>query len=141
RRRLPVHRARNLRDLPARIGGIRQAGGARADASPGGMTETIRMATTNPEPGAAPETMSGDFSPEQKRYLEGFTAGLQIARSARAASGAPAAAVPTGPDAPHLLAQDRVTKGGGKLSDQEKFKREEHPFDAYGRLKEQAANN
>jgi ferredoxin-nitrite reductase len=86
--------------------------------------------------------MSGDFTPEQKRYLEGFTAGLQIARSARAAGGAPAAAAePTGPDAPHLMAQDRVVKAGGKLSDQEKFKREEHPFDAYGRLKEQAANN
>ena len=28
-----------------------------------------------------------------------------------------------------------------KLADQEKFKREEHPFDAYRRLKEQAANN
>jgi ferredoxin-nitrite reductase len=86
--------------------------------------------------------MSGDFTPEQKRYLEGFTAGMQIARLARpAAGGAPAASEPTGPDAPHLLAQDRVTKAGGKLSDQEKFKREQHPFDAYGRLKEQAANN
>src|SRR5436190_347261 len=30
---------------------------------------------------------------------------------------------------------------GGKLNDQEKFKREQHPFDAYSRLKEQAANN
>jgi ferredoxin-nitrite reductase len=28
--------------------------------------------------------MSGDFSPEQKRYLEGFVAGLQIAKAARA---------------------------------------------------------
>src|SRR5262249_6473818 len=89
------------------------------------------------------DAMSGDFTPEQKRYLEGFTAGMQIARSARAAGGAPpaAAAEPTGPDAPHILAQDRVINGGGKLSDQEKFKREEHPFDAYGRLKQQAANN
>ena len=38
-------------------------------------------------------------------------------------------------------AQDRVLAAGGKLSDQEKFKREQHPFDAYGRLKEQADNN
>jgi ferredoxin-nitrite reductase len=30
---------------------------------------------------------------------------------------------------------------GGKLADQEKFKRELHPFDAYGRLKEQAREN
>jgi ferredoxin-nitrite reductase len=83
--------------------------------------------------------MSGDFSPEQKRYLEGFTAGLQVARTGVRADAAPAE--PTGPDAEHLRAQDRVLKAGGKLSDQEKFKREQHPFDAYGRLKEQAAKN
>ena len=35
-------------------------------------------------------------------------------------------------------AQDRVVAAGGKLADQEKFKREQHPFDAYERLKEQA---
>ena len=52
--------------------------------------------------------MSGDFTPEQKRYLEGFTAGLQIARSARAGGGASGAAEPTGPDAEHSAAQDRV---------------------------------
>jgi ferredoxin-nitrite reductase len=91
--------------------------------------------------------MSGDFSPEQKRYLEGFTAGLQIARAGRGVGGSslPAAGTaapePIGPDAPHLRAQDRVLKAGGKLSDQEKFKREQHPFDAYGRLNEQAAGN
>ena len=90
--------------------------------------------------------MSGDFNPEQKRYLEGFVAGLQIAKAARGNGGAPsaqgtAAAEPTGPDAPHLRAQDRVLKAGGKLSEQEKFKRELHPFDGYDRLKAQAANN
>ena len=31
--------------------------------------------------------MSGDFSPEQKRYLEGFTSGLQIARAGRGLAG------------------------------------------------------
>jgi ferredoxin-nitrite reductase len=85
--------------------------------------------------------MSGDFTPEQKRYLEGFTSGLQIARAARGASGAAAApgpAEPAGPDADHLRAQNRLLASGGKLSDQEKFKREQHPFDAYERLKEQA---
>ena len=85
--------------------------------------------------------MSGDFTPEQKRYLEGFSTGLQIARTARAGSGTSAATEPSGPDADHLRAQDRVLQSGGKLSDQEKFKREQHPFDAYGRLKEQAARN
>jgi ferredoxin-nitrite reductase len=88
------------------------------------------------------QTMSGDFSPEQKRYLEGFVAGLQIAKAARAQGGGSApAAEPSGPDAAHLRAQDRVLKAGGKLSEQEKFKRELHPFDGYQRLKAQAANN
>jgi ferredoxin-nitrite reductase len=88
--------------------------------------------------------MSGDFSPEQKRYLEGFVAGLQIAKAARVQGGGIASAAPaepSGPDAVHLRAQDRVLKAGGKLSEQEKFKRELHPFDGYDRLKAQAANN
>jgi ferredoxin-nitrite reductase len=87
--------------------------------------------------------MSGDFSPEQKRYLEGFVAGLQIAKAARVQGGSAGAAPaePSGPDAAHLRAQDRVLKSGGKLSEQEKFKRELHPFDGYERLKAQAANN
>src|SRR3954447_13196619 len=85
--------------------------------------------------------MSGDFSPEQKRYLEGFTSGLQIARAGRGLGGKPAAPVPSGPDAEHIAAQDRTVAAGGKLNDQEKFKREQHPFDAYSRLREQAASN
>jgi ferredoxin-nitrite reductase len=96
-------------------------------------------------PAARKEAMSGDFSPEQKRYLEGFAAGLQIAKATRAgaalATTTPADGDPIGPDVEHLRAQNRVLKGGGKLSDQEKFKRELHPFDGYERLKAQAANN
>jgi ferredoxin-nitrite reductase len=86
--------------------------------------------------------LSGDFDPEQKRYLEGFVAGVQIAKAAKSLSGsaaAPAAAEPAGPDAAGLKAQNRVLAAGGKLSDQEKFKREEHPFDTYERLKAHAA--
>src|SRR5262245_34090164 len=96
-------------------------------------------AKSNPES----EPMSGDFNPEQKRYLEGFVAGLQIARAAREGGGAAgaAAAEPTGPDAAHLRAQDRVLKAGGKLSEQEKLKRELNPLDGYERLKAQAENN
>src|SRR5215471_6625076 len=71
--------------------------------------------------------MSIDFTPEQKRYLEGFVSGLTVARAARASAAKPAAAEPVAT--------------GGKLSDQEKFKRELHPFDAYERLKQQAAGN
>jgi len=82
--------------------------------------------------------MSSDFTPEQKRYLEGFSSGLQIARLGR---GSAAPAKPSGPDAEHIAAQDRVLAAGRKLSDQEKFKREQHPFDAYSRLEEQAAKN
>src|SRR5262249_1027326 len=48
---------------------------------------------------------------------------------------------PIGPDADHWRAQERFIKAGKKLSDPEKFKREQHPFDGYERLKEQAANN
>jgi ferredoxin-nitrite reductase len=95
---------------------------------------------------AAKSAMSGDFEPEQKRYLEGFVAGVQIAKAARVAAGAPAgvagkAAEPVGPDAVHLRAQDQVLAAGGKLSEQERFKRELHPFDAYERLKAQALIN
>jgi ferredoxin-nitrite reductase len=90
--------------------------------------------------------MASDFEPEQKRYLEGFVSGLQIAKAAGgfpkpAAPAAAATPVVTGPDAPHIAAQDRVVKGGGKLTDQEKFKRELHPFDGYEKLKAQAAGN
>jgi len=83
--------------------------------------------------------MSGDFAPDQKRYLEGFVTGLTAARAARGT--APARAEPSGPDAPHINAQDKIVAAGGKLSEQEKFKRELHPFDAYQRLKQQADNN
>ena len=88
--------------------------------------------------------MSGEFDPEQKRYLEGFVAGLQIAKAARGgvgAAAAPAAAEPSGPDADAYRAQNRVLSSGGKLSDQEKFKRELNPLDGYERLKAQAAAN
>ncbi len=87
--------------------------------------------------------LGGDFNPEQKRYLEGFVAGVQIAKAAKSLSGggaaAPATPESTGPDAAGLKAQNRVLAAGGKLSDQEKFKREEHPFDTYERLKAHAA--
>jgi ferredoxin-nitrite reductase len=90
-------------------------------------------------------SMSNDFEPEQKRYLEGFLAGAQIARARGTAAPAIPAAVPradpVGPDAAARNAQDAVVAAGGKLADQEKFKRELHPFDGYGRLKAQAEKN
>jgi ferredoxin-nitrite reductase len=82
--------------------------------------------------------MSVDFTPEQKRYLEGFAAGF-AASGGRVAT--PTRTKPTGSDAAHLQAQDRVVAAGGKLTDQEKWKSEEHPFDAYPRLVAQAREN
>ena len=46
---------------------------------------------------------------------------------------------PVGPDAAHLKAQAKTEAAGKKLCDPEKWKREEHPFDAYARLNDQAA--
>jgi ferredoxin-nitrite reductase len=87
----------------------------------------------------------GEFTAEQKRYLEGFASGLQAGRAARGPAGAKSEAKleaePIGPDAAARNAQDRVLREGKKLADQEKFKREEHPFDGYARLKAQAATN
>ena len=92
------------------------------------------------------KSLSVDFTDEQKRYLEGFTSGLQISRVGRGFGGGTSAnpkvdAEPIGPEAAHIKAQDKVTASGKKLVDQEKFKREEHPFDAYSRLKQQALDN
>ena len=93
------------------------------------------------------DPVSVDFTDEQKRYLEGFATGLQINRVGRglgsvtAKSGAGTETAPSGPEAAHVSAQDKVLGSGKKLADQEKFKREQHPFDAYGRLKEQAQKN
>ena len=66
-------------------------------------------------------------SPEPQKALGGATGGGAVASE------------PVGPDAAGLKAQNRLIASGGKLSDQEKFKRDEHPFDTYGRLKDHAA--
>jgi len=92
------------------------------------------------------ETLTVDFTDEQRRYLEGFSAGVRIMRSGRGlGGGTPASnaanAEPTGPDAAHIKAQDKLLASGKKLTDQEKFKREEHPFDAYPRLRQQVLDN
>src|SRR6201991_306673 len=90
------------------------------------------------------ETLSIDFTDEQKRYLEGFTSGLQISRAGRGlgvGASTKSNAEPSGPDAAHIEAQDKVLASGKKLADPEKYKREQHPFDAYPRLKQQALAN
>ncbi|MGL6097467.1 MAG: NirA family protein, partial [Fimbriiglobus sp.] len=91
--------------------------------------------------------MSTDgFTDDQKQYLQGFASGAEVGRAARglptfaAALGLPAAnlgapptteAVPTGPDAVHLLAQNRVIAEGKKLTPQEEAKRRRHPLDMW----------
>lgn len=85
--------------------------------------------------------MSGqDFSDEQKRYLEGFVSGVQATRVAaglRPIGALPGGTYtePVGPEAIHLKAMAATEAAGGKLVDQEKWKREENPFEAYSRLK------
>jgi ferredoxin-nitrite reductase len=85
-----------------------------------------------------------DFTDEQKRYLEGFVSGVQASRAAAglkplAGVGGGGAAEPAGPDAEHLEAMARFEAQGKKLSPEEKAKRDEHPFDAYARLKSESA--
>ena len=90
------------------------------------------------------DPLTVDFTDDQKRYLEGFTTGLQISRVGRGLGGnntGKSSGEPSGPDAAHFKAQDKFIAAGKKLADQEKFKREEHPFDAYPRLKDQALTN
>ena len=80
--------------------------------------------------------MGEAFSPEQRRWLEGFASGAAAVRVIPAPNGQPAE--PTGPDAVHIKAQDSTVAAGKKLADQEKWKRAENPFEAYARLKAEA---
>ena len=67
------------------------------------------------------ETVSVDFTEEQKRYLEGFATGLQISKVGRGFGGgaaAKASAEPIGPDAAHYKAQDSLLASVKKLADQ-----------------------
>ena len=82
--------------------------------------------------------MTDAFTPEQQRYLEGLAAGIGAVRAANAPPGAPAE--PKGPDASHHKAMARTEARGGKLVNEEKAKRDEHPFDAYRRLKDETAH-
>ena len=88
------------------------------------------------------ETLAVDFTDEQKRYLEGFMSGVQIGRCGPGLAGRRRNATPSRPGRMRRLqGAGRFVREGKKLADQEKFKREQHPFDAYERLKEQARDN
>ena len=91
--------------------------------------------------------MGEEFTGEQKRYLEGFASGINAGRAATGVAAlrpaAPAATIAgiTGPDAAALKAAAATEAAGKKLCDQEKWKRAEHPFDAWPRLVQQSASN
>ncbi|GLK72409.1 NirA family protein [Ancylobacter dichloromethanicus] len=87
--------------------------------------------------------MGAEFSPEQKRYLEGFVAGIAATRASGglgAAAPSPAAATPepVGPDAAAHRAMARTEAQGRKLVNEEKIKREELGLDSYARMKQHA---
>ena len=85
-----------------------------------------------------------DFTDEQRRYLEGFVSGVQARRAAQGlkplGTDAGTSARPSGPDKDHLAAMARFEAAGSKLSNEENAKRDEHPFDAYARLKAESAS-
>src|SRR3954463_13766245 len=62
------------------------------------------------------ETLSVDFTDDQKRSPEGCATGLKISKAGRglAAGAAEGATEPVGPDAAHLKAQDKVIASGKK---------------------------
>ncbi len=88
------------------------------------------------------------FTEVQKRYLEGFASGLQIAQrmkglpalvpGAGTASNPSAESMPAGPEAIHFQAQDRFLASGQKLVAEEKAKRERHPLDRWDELLKRA---
>ncbi len=101
----------------------------------------------------------GEFQDEQKHYLEGFVRGADLARSAQglptfartlglAADWAPSrtvpessAPLPSGPDAIHIAAQNRVLAEGKKLTPQEESKRRRHPLDMWDDLVDHARDS
>src|SRR3982074_3110635 len=143
--------------VPRWISAATRLVGPLLEIQPGAFSRADFSAVTSPNPLKPPivaagassramkiETLSVNFTDEQKRYLEGFATGLQISKVGRGfggSGGSKSNAEPSGPDAAHIRAQDKIIASGKKLADQEKFKREQHPFDAYPRLKQQALDN
>jgi len=95
-----------------------------------------------------------DFNEEQKQYLQGFFSGAAISRAANglatfaATLGISATnanlkseSEPTGPDAIHWIAQNRVVAEGKKLTPQEEAKRKRHPLDLWDEVVRHAAES
>jgi ferredoxin-nitrite reductase len=77
----------------------------------------------------------GDFSPEQQNYLKGFMSGVEARRGTLSPGGANESGAP--PDAIRA-AQDAAVAAGGKLSAEERMKREKHPLDRWPEVEERA---
>jgi ferredoxin-nitrite reductase len=75
-----------------------------------------------------------DFDDQQKQWLQGFVSGIEARKAADRLAGLTAGAptaMPIGPDALQVAAQDRAVAAGGKLVVEEKAKRERHPLDRW----------
>ncbi|WP_245216105.1 NirA family protein [Pararoseomonas baculiformis] len=77
----------------------------------------------------------GDFTPEQQNYLKGFMAGVEARRGSLSPAGAGEGGTP--PDAMRA-AQDAAIAAGGKLTPEEKMKREKHPLDRWEEVEARA---
>lgn len=98
-------------------------------------------------------TASENFTPQQQQYLQGFTAGIDAARSVRglpmlaqAVSGLkgpaqqPAALTASALlSDPNRIAQDRFLAEGKKLTSEEKAKRDKDPFAMWDEMEASAA--
>ncbi len=76
------------------------------------------------------------FTDEQQQYLSGLAHGIEVARVAQGlpplfAGRGTGPSTPTGPDAPALMAQDRVLASGKKLVNEEQAKRDKPPLDIW----------
>lgn len=88
------------------------------------------------------------FTEEQKQYLQGFAAGSGLAQALPTFAGTlgiPAGkpphggeAAPPGPEAIHLLAQNRFIADGKKLCPEEQAKRDTFPLDLWDRVAQHA---
>ena len=79
-----------------------------------------------------------DFSSEQQEYLKGFMAGVEARRGSLAPVGGGQGGAP--PDAMRA-AQDAAVAKGGKLTSEEKAKRDKHPLDRWDEVVARAEQN
>jgi ferredoxin-nitrite reductase len=74
-----------------------------------------------------------DFSAEQQQYLKGFMSGVEARRGGLAPAGGGGGGGDAPPDAMRA-AQDAAVAKGGKLTPEEKAKRDKHPLDRWGEV-------